>query len=1036
MLDDGIAYGSSEGVLSRGGAARGLSQRTGVRLKTANRWVQRAMPRSAKIRRRMSTGGIVSSLLLMALYCVRLPALNTSQAEYTRRVWHIQDGLPEDTIQAMQQTPDGYLWIGTTGGLARFDGSRFLTYSHATYPALTENSIFCIFAAKDGTLWLGTEGGGLLHFDHGNFQSYAAGQGLTDGFVRSVLEDSRGRIWVGTDNGLFRIVRGAAQPVDTSRFGAPFPVHSIFEDQQHRIWVGGARLLAFENDVPRQYPLPGAYSQNKVKSILQTKDGTVWVGTVGGLDRLEGERFAAVPGIAATVRVLRQTSDGALWIGTIGQGLFTFNHDELNRVNGSDLLPSNTVLSIYEDDTHQVWVGTQDGMVRLSRTPVSVVPLPGGSDPDFETISADTDGTIWAVASQVFAIRGGVARPYTFDGIPAVPVRNVFRDREGTMWIGTDGSGAYHLTAHGAVHYSAPRQLVNNFVRAFLESRDGAMWIATDEGVSRIVTEHIQNYRVADGLAYFSTRALMEDSEGSIWIGTDHGLSCWRNGRFIANDATRLLSQDKVWSILQDKGGTLWFGTRDHGLFRYRGNKLTEYTTAQGLVSNSIYQLLADTQGRLWLSGPNSISSFNLSDLPANAKRNAIHLAVTTYTLPYAADGAEMYGGRQPSGCMGKDGGVWFPSNKGAVHVLPEPLVRFAPSRLFITTVVSDGRELTPESSFSLAADSSRLEIGFAPLLLRSQEGVQFRYMLEPFDVGWTYAGANRMATYTNLPAGKYRFRVAAFAVDDPSVTSEVTLDFRKAPHFYATWWFLTACVLALSLMVWIVYRSRMRLLQVRFHAVLDERSRLAREMHDTVIQGCTSISALLEAISSLERENQVLHQDLLDHARTQVRTTINEARHAVWNLRHSDEPEQELGQAVANIAENTRKEFAIEVECRGEGRPFAVRSSLAHEVLMIIREAVYNAAMHGKPRRILVDLIYSGDELAISVTDDGVGFDPATTSADMETHYGIAGMKERAAGMNGRFQLTSAPGKGTAVQVRIRRNLLISAAAGEKIEI
>jgi ligand-binding sensor domain-containing protein len=262
-------------------------------------------------------------------------ALSDAQLQYTRQVWHIQDGLPEDTVQAMQQTPDGYLWIGTTGGLARFDGSHFLTYRRNSTPAITENSVFCLLTARDGSLWLGTEGGGLLHFEHGQFHAYTAREGLTDGFVRSVIEDETGRLWVGTDNGLFRIRNGIVQRVDTSRFAPSLAIHSIFEDREHRIWAGGSRLLMFDGEDVRQFRLPGAYSQNRVKSILQTSDGTVWVGTVGGLQRLSHGLFAAVPGIAATVRAMRQTADGTLWIGTIGQGLYTFARNELHRVSGN-----------------------------------------------------------------------------------------------------------------------------------------------------------------------------------------------------------------------------------------------------------------------------------------------------------------------------------------------------------------------------------------------------------------------------------------------------------------------------------------------------------------------------------------------------------------------------------------------------------------------------------------------------------------------------------------------------------------------------
>lgn len=962
-------------------------------------------------------------------------AQTAQQPQYMRRIWHIQDGLPEETIQAIQQTRDGYLWVGTTGGLVRFDGFHFVHFMQPQqHGALTDDSTFCILAAHDGSLWLGTEGEGLLHYRNGVFRAYTASDGLTDSFVRSLIEDSMGRIWIGTDNGLFRVSHGKVEVVDTAPYG-PLPVHGIFEDRQHRIWVGGSKLLVFRStktgaELIRRYQLPGAFSQNRVKSIYQTRDGTIWVGTVGGLDRFVDGRFRAIPDIAGTVRTLLQTTDGTLWIGTIGHGLFTYKNGVFDRMGGNGLLPSKTVLSIYEDNAQQVWVGTQDGLVCLSKTPVSVTPLPGGSDPDYETISHDPDGTIWAIASSVYAIRGGVAHAYKFDRMPNVPVRNVFRDRTGVLWVGTDGSGAYRLTPGGTIHYSAPHRLVNNFIRAFLQARDGTIWIATDEGVSRIDGERVQNFHVRDGLAYFSTRALMEDNSGDIWIGTDHGLSHWHAGAFLSDAVTEALDKEKVWSILQDHGGDIWFGTRDHGLFRYHAGQLMQYTTAQGLISNNIYQVLEDRQGNLWLSGPNTISSFRLSRIDAASFHRTPYLGVTVYQMPYSADGAQMYGGRQPSGCLGTDGGVWFPSNKGAIHIVPAQQPVYPAPRLLITSIVSDGRTLPLGRALTLQADASRLAIVFAPLMLRPQEGLRFRYRLENFDPGWTYVRGNREAMYTNLPPGRYVFRAVAFEVNHPELTSEISFSILKRPYFYRTWWFLSLCLLALCLLAAGIYRSRMRMVRVRFHAVLEERSRLAREMHDTVIQGCTSVSALLEAISSLQQENHGPQNGLLNYARTQVRTTIDEARQAVWNLRHDDEPMEDFPHALTGIGELIGKEFGLRVECATIGRPLPIQGSTARELLMVVREALYNAALHGHPSSILVTLNYRHDEMLLGITDDGSGFNPMAVNQDGKQHYGLAGMRERVERVHGGMELTSIPGKGTTVQVRLRRSHLLNASA------
>ena len=964
------------------------------------------------------------AFLSIWLGLVRSPAMQNSDAtqpQYTRSVWKVQDGLPEDTVQALAETSDGFLWIGTTGGLTRFDGTRFIQYGLNSPHSPGVNSVFCLEPSRNGGLWIGTEGGGLLHLLKGQVRSYGAAEGLTDSFVRSVLEDSHGVVWVGTDSGLFQVEGDRVRRVAMAAGMEPIAVHVISEDHQNRIWIGGSRLLSITDGRQVFYGLPGRYSSNRVKTVLQTTDGTVWVGTVSGLERMSGEKFERVPELTGTVRTLKQTSDGTLWIGTIGNGLWDYKDRVFSRLQS--LLPGNTVLKIFEDDSRQVWFGLQDGLVRLSRTPIEEVPLPGGSDADFETISGNGADSLWVVASGVYIIHNGVASPFRFKELPNVMVRNIYRDREGDLWVGTDGSGAYRITPREAIHYSAPRELTNNFIRAFLESRRGDMWIGTDEGVSRLTTQGVQQFNMKDGLVYFSTRSLFEDHTGDIWIGTDQGLSHWHDGAFVHDAATEALQHEKVWSNYEDPTHTLWFGTRDHGLFRYQDGQIAQFTTAQGLASNSIYQILEDPRRRFWLSGPNTISSLDESQMHDEVIANK-HLSVSLYTMPYGAEDAQMYGGRQPSGYLDPNGSVWFPSNKGAMHVVLEDPVTPVVPRLELEGVSLDGRDLPMTSTIQLPSEMKRLEFHYASLSLRPQEGIRYEYRLEGFDKDWVYAGRSLTASYTNLPPGSYRFRVAAFDVADPALMTETSVEVHRAQVFWLSWWFLTLCVAALVVAAWGVYRFRMHQVHLRFRAVLEERGRLAREMHDTLIQGCTSVSALLEGVASQQTKNHDLQENLLRHARAQVRTTIDEARHAVWDLRHEDSTALELATSLKAIAGQTTMEFGVDVRCSVEGEVFSVPPTVSRELLMVVREAVYNSALHGNARRIDIQVRYEPTRLALAVMDDGIGFDVERQPA--EGHYGIIGMRERMQRVSGEFCLHSETNNGTRVDLAIGRAALL----------
>ena len=943
-------------------------------------------------------------------------------AGYTRHVWQASDGLPEQTVQAFAQTRDGYLWIGTSGGLVRFDGVHFTVFDRQNTPALHENSIFCLMVSRDGALWIGTEGGGLARYAQGEFRSWTTREGLSNDFVRTVFEDAAGTVWAGTDNGLMQYSQGRFVRVDGTAAIPELSVHAIYQDRAGRLWAGGYRLTCIEHMTARLYSLGTGFGQNMVKSITQTRDGTMWVGTVAGLESMPPgqDRFRPVKGITSTVRTLRQTGDGVLWVGTIGQGVFQLHDGVSTHILAPANLPSNTVLRFFEDSEHNFWIGTQAGMLRLTRSPVSIVAFPMQSDSDFGTIYQGRDGSFWVASAQLFQLKDSGFVAERLPGTRDVHVRNVFQDRSGALWVGTDGNGLFRIAGRKAEHFST----LNTFIRSIEQAHDGSMWVGTDGGLNHIVVEDgkqtMRQYYVGNGLIYPSIRVLLIDHTGDLWVGTDRGINHMRGDSFLSDPAIAPLAQMKVWAIHEDSEGGLWFGTRDNGLYRLRDGKLAHFTAEDGLASNAIYQILEDAAGHLWLSGPNGVALVNRHELDAQAESLPRHFALSFYSTADMAANTEIYGGTQSSGCITPRGDVWFPSNLGPLHIPAFGGTALTPPPLLIQSVLADGRPAATNGQVVLRPGNGRLEFNFTPIQLRSQDGLRFRYMLEGFEKAWSAPTAARTADYTNLPAGRYRFRVETFDVSNPDAVSEASLAIVQRPIFYRTWWFLAGCAGLVTLLVWAMYQYRVRQVRVRFEAVLEERSRLAREMHDTVIQGCTGVSALLEALA-MEGEKDRRGTGLMDFARLQLRSTINEAREAIWNLRKPDDAGS-LGEKLESMTRQVSSEFQVPVVWSMSGTPFTVTEPVAHDLLMVAREAVYNSMLHGHPARVDVALKYNNSELVLDLHDNGCGFDPQQMDHENGHHFGLKGMKERADRSGGKFHLTSAPGKGVRIEVRVPR--------------
>jgi len=948
------------------------------------------------------------------LFALTLATAGWAQEAYSHRLWQAADGLPSDVVQAFAETPDHALWIGTTDGLVRFDGSRFRYYQRENTPALRADSVFCLTVTRDGTLWIGVEGGGLVRYRDGHFRAFTALDGLSNNVVRAIFEDSDGLLWLGTDQGLFHMHGERLVRIDATDLIPELSVHAITQDRNGAIWVGGTSLLRILAGRAQVYRIPLREQSQRIKSILQTTDGTIWVGAVSGLYRVAGDRLEPVPQIRRTVRVLRQTQDGTLWIGSIGSGLYSI------RSAGEPVLfaggpPSKSILNLYEDREGNLWIGSQIGMERLSRSAMSLLPLPGSPDADFGSVFVDRDGSIWACSTNLYRERDGVMRKEVLRGLRGVTVRNLLRAADSSLWVGTEGSGLFRRSASTIEHYTTAQGLSNDFIRVMLQDRDGSLWVGTDGELNHIVAGRVSIVHLPSPV---SVMALLQDRNGDLWVGSFSGLFKLHEGHWVSAPLAAALRDTTIWALHQDADGTIWAGT-NRGLYGESGNAVTAVTTAQGLPSHFVGQILEDKKGGLWINGLSEVARFSLAELRALAEGRLSRISPRVYSVSRELDSAEIYNGIQPSGAFTPGGDLLYPSNKGLVRIQPELQAALPAVPIIVESITVDGRAVPVAGEIALGASTSRTEITFAPALLGPQERIRLRYRLDGFDSEWQEAGSLRTAVYTSLPAGRYTFVVQAFESGVESPVAELALPVHRLAPFYRRPWFILLLLVLTVAIVMLLHYLRLRRMRERFAAVLEERNRVAREMHDTVIQGCSTVSVLLEASDSLQGDQQAA-TELTALARRQIQNTVREARQAILDLRQPSTDEENLVDGLRQITETASREFAQSVGLEITGNLPSLSRSCIYQLLMVTREALHNALIHAHARRVEVQLKHDGRTVTIFVKDDGRGLPPELASGSEAGHFGLQGMRERMIRLGGSLEIESRPSSGTVVTVRV----------------
>ncbi len=967
-------------------------------------------------------------LAICAALFLLVPALQAGEFSY--RIWRAEDGLPRNHVQTLQQTPDGYLWVGTSGGLARFDGVRFTVFDSANTPALLDESITTLWPAPDGSLWIGTEGGGLAHYRNGSFTHYGVEDGLTNGFVRAVAQDPAGHMWVGTDRGFFQLSNNRFTRLDHGTPESPFAsVVDIAIDRRGRTWVGtqaGLLTVADGKIVPAY--CRGARAAGLIRGLHESSTGRVFSMDAEGYSEIDDGCHIPGPGrIQASISVIREGQDGTLWLGTLGEGLLKYRNGKVETFRWPGVLPDNSISAIYEDHDENVWVGTQDGLVLLGKTALTTIGLSSGLADDHVTAITSTHNPrrpdelmIATWPGQYYRLSGGVPTPVPMPGLNtrAFKGHTMFTDSHGSLWLGSNTAGVAHLTGHGVEYFNMDRGMRTNDVRQIYEDERGVLWFATGSGITRWDGRNLRNYYLDDGLTYPSTHCIVRNPAGGFLVGTDGGLNLVRDDRFVSPPEFAGLRQEKIWAILADPDGTLWLGTRGGGLIRLRGGHVTRFTSGQGLLGNAIYQILDDGAGKLWLSSPIGVSSVLRAELDSITDASGM-----LHAVPYGkTDGmltSQMAGGTQPAGARADSGDLWFPSLKGAVRIDPSALPRRHSMPVVIEKVVAGDSSMPLGRNIVVPPGHGKLEIDYTACNLTGPQRLSFQYRLENFDDRWVPAIRNRSAYYTNLPPGMYRFVVRATDSGSPLTASEASVILELRPWFYQTSWFYVLCGVAFLLCLYAGSRVYVSQTRSRYALLLAERTRLAREMHDTVIQGCVGVSTLLEAAGRTQLTNPAEARSLVTQAREQVRSTLEEARQAVWDLRNQAAVDSGVSSLI-DLAQRLGAEKSIQVETEISGKRAAQDPELDRTLLLVGREALRNAVAHGRPSRIGVRVEFRALDVELEVKDNGVGLSPGFAASEDSGHFGILGMRERVERLGGSFSLSSGDGGGTTVSARI----------------
>jgi len=981
------------------------------------------------------------ALLLLAACLTPAHALDPrkSLTQYSRMVWTQQHGLPQDAIHAITQTSDGYLWLGTDEGLARFDGFEFVVFNkdHGDLPSnsitalaaagdelwigtssgltqyrdhrfrkftikdgLPDEDVVNLFVAHDGALWI-VAGANLSRFQNGAFTNYAPSENFPATSIRGVREDSHHNLWVAAFNSLLKM-QGAnfVSVMDAKALGGHL-ITNLVIDRHDNIWAAGLGgvLERFPDGKTRQFGTRDGLPNELIRGLWEDRDGNIWAGTNGGIARLDGNRFVTPESGDSRdhdpVRCLFEDREGNLWAGSTS-GLARYRDDVLTVYGKTEGLPSDEPNVLFQDHTGRIWVGFHDAGLMLF-SPKDHYPL------------------------------------YTTrNGLPSDEVYSIHETRSGDLLIGARGGLVRMHRPEGGAGNAAqfttlvpPDPLGRNNALDAIEDSKGRIWVAGPGGLFELQGTRFRPVVQLPPILVGSMLTVAEGPGGSIWAGS-YGRGLWRVDPSPSGDAIQHfttaegLSSDQIRSLYFDPQGVLWIGTLGGGLNVWRNGTFSHYTAKDGLLSDNIAHVTDDGDS-LWLSTTRGICRIPRRQLTEFSAHQRHYLDPINYGVDDGLRSAQCSPGLPNSGGGERtgDGRIWVTTTRGLAAYTPgsQKQLPLAPTARLVEVSV-DGADMTLTSPLRLPPRTQRIEIRYTGIHLSAPERVRFYRRLDGLNAAWIPAGSTRIVNYNSLPHRSYRFTVKAEIPEGPA--TEQSIAFEVMPWFYEETWFRLLAAALLAFGAWMVYQVRVRQMRFRFALVLEERARLAREIHDTLAQGFVGISSQLDAVALCLPDETSSARKYLDLARRMARHSLTEARRSVMDLRASMLEGQDLASALESGARLWTAGSGVEIDMDVHGSPEPLPQDVEQHVLRIAQEAVANVLKHAGARKIWMQLRMEKRRLDLKIRDDGHGFEQDGVFMSLGGHFGLIGMRERAERLGGELRLASRLGEGTEVEVKV----------------